>query len=249
MKQGNKIIFSVVWILLVTPQPAFAMHIMEGYLSPGWALLWAVITLPFLLVGIKHIRELVRQNGENIVLIAMATAYVFMLSALKIPSLTGSCSHPTGVGLGAILLGPWAMSIIGVIVLLFQAILLAHGGLSTLGANTFSMAIVGPFVAIAVYHLTMRLNGKKAVAIFMAAMLGNLATYCVTAIQLALAWPSLETGVMGALIEYLSIFAITQIPLALSEGILTVLIYNTIEKYLPKNLFASRNHGLKEETL
>lgn len=249
MKQGDKIIFSVVWILLVTPQPAFAMHIMEGYLSPLWALLWAVICLPFLLIGIKHIRQLIEENGENIVIIAMATAYVFMLSALKIPSLTGSCSHPTGVGLGSILLGPWIMSVIGLIVLLFQAILLAHGGLSTLGANTFSMAIVGPFIAFAVYHLTLKARGKKSFAIFLATMLGNLATYCVTAIQLALAWPSLESGFLGALLEYLSIFALTQLPLAISEGILTVLIYNTIAKYMPKKLLASRNQRLKEETV
>jgi cobalt/nickel transport system permease protein len=192
---------------------------------------------------------LIEENGENIVIIAMATAYVFMLSALKIPSLTGSCSHPTGVGLGAILLGPWAMSVIGLVVLLFQAILLAHGGLSTLGANTFSMAIVGPFVAIAIYHFILKMNGKKALAIFMAAMLGNLATYCVTAIQLALAWPSLESGFWGALLEYLSIFAITQLPLAISEGILTVLIYNTIATYMPKKIFGSRKNGLKEEIL
>ena len=247
MKQRNKILFSVLWILLVTPHPIFAMHIMEGYLSPIWALVWAIVSLPFLLVGIKHIKGLIEDNGENIVMIAMATAYVFMLSALKIPSLTGSCSHPTGVGLGAVLLGPWAMSIIGAIVLLFQAVLLAHGGLTTLGANTVSMAVVGPFVAFAIYHFVLKLNGKKALAIFLAAMLGDLATYCMTAVQLALAWPSLETGFMGALFEYMGIFAMTQIPLAISEGILTVLIYNTIEKYLPHHLFRNKKQTLKEE--
>ena len=67
---------------------------------------------------------------------------MFVLSALKIPSLTGSCSHPTGVGLGAILFGPSVMSVLGTIILLFQSLLLAHGGLTTLGANAFSMAIV-----------------------------------------------------------------------------------------------------------
>ena len=67
---------------------------------------------------------------------------MFVISSLKIPSVTGSCSHMTGTGLGAILFGPTAAGVLGLIVLLFQAILLAHGGLTTLGANTFSMAIV-----------------------------------------------------------------------------------------------------------
>ena len=62
---------------------------------------------------------------------------MFVISSLKIPSVTGSCSHMTGTGLGAILFGPTAAGVLGLIVLLFQAILLAHGGLTTLGANTF----------------------------------------------------------------------------------------------------------------
>ena len=80
-------------------------------------------------------------------LIAMVDAFAFVLSALKIPSVTGSCSHPTGVGLVAILFGPLVMSVLGLIVLIFQALLLAHGGITTLGANTFSMAVVDPRVS------------------------------------------------------------------------------------------------------
>ena len=67
----------------------------------------------------------------------------------------------TGTGLGAILFGPSAVSILGLIVLLFQAILLAHGGLTTIGANTFSMAIAGPFVSYGIYILCKKLNVNK----------------------------------------------------------------------------------------
>ena len=77
-------------------------------------------------------------------LIAMSGAFIFVISSLKIPSVTGSCSHMTGTGLGAIMFGPASVSVLGIIVLIFQAVLLAHGGLTTLGANTFSMAIAGP---------------------------------------------------------------------------------------------------------
>ena len=102
-------------------------------------------------------------------LIAMAGAFIFVISSLKIPSVTGSCSHMTGTGLGAILLGPAAVSVLGIIVLLFQAVLLAHGGLTTLGANTFSMAIAGPFVSFGLYHLCRKLKVNSRVSIFLAA--------------------------------------------------------------------------------
>lgn len=98
------------------------------------------------------------KNNKTKILLALAGAFVFILSSLKIPSVTGSCSHPTGTGLGAILFGPSIMSLLGIIVLLFQALLLAHGGLTTLGANTFSMAIAGPFVSFGIYKFSQKLN-------------------------------------------------------------------------------------------
>ena len=148
--------------------------------------------------------------------------------------MTGSCSHPTGTGLGAILFGPLVMSVLGGLVLLFQAVLLAHGGLTTLGANMFSMAIVGPFVAYGVYNLFKTKNQK--LAIFLAAALANLLTYIVTSIQLALAFPAASGGVLAAFIKFAGIFAITQVPLAITEGLLTVLVWNWLQEYNQEEL-------------
>ena len=126
---------------LAAAPEANAMHIMEGYLPGGFCIAWGVLCLPFVLAGFFSIRRTVQENRKALILLAMSGAFIFVISSLKIPSVTGSCSHMTGTGLGAILFGPSCVSILGVIVLLFQAILLAHGGLTTLGANTFSMAL------------------------------------------------------------------------------------------------------------
>ena len=112
---------------------------------------WWVISIPFIVLGLRSIRKTIEENPETKMLLGLSGAFAFVLSALKIPSVTGSCSHPTGVGLGTVLFGPLAMSVIGTIVLLFQSLLLAHGGITTLGANAFSMAIVGPFIAYFVF--------------------------------------------------------------------------------------------------
>ncbi|MDR3291311.1 MAG: energy-coupling factor ABC transporter permease [Methanobrevibacter sp.] len=56
-----------------------------------------------------------------------------MLYSLKIPTVTGSCSHPTGNGLGGVLVGPSITAVLTSIVLIFQALLLVHGVLTTLG--------------------------------------------------------------------------------------------------------------------
>lgn len=227
------IAFSFVFAVCPT---AFAMHIMEGYLPPSLCIAWGVVCLPFLVKGFFTIKKIFAENRKAVTMLAMAGAYIFVLSALKIPSVTGSCSHMTGTGLGAILFGPCTTGILGIIVLLFQAILLAHGGLTTLGANTFSMAIAGPFVTYGIYVICKKCNVNKKVSVFLAAAIGDLFTYCVTSVQLAIAYPSESGGVAASALEFLGVFAPTQIPLAIVEGILTVLIVMALESYAKPEL-------------
>ncbi len=218
------------YLILGSPPPAHAMHIAEGYLPVQWAAFWWVAALPFFLLGLRSINRITQAHPELKLLLALSGAFTFVLSALKIPSVNGSSSHPTGTGLGTILFGPLVMSVMGGLVLLFQAVLLAHGGLTTLGANAFSMAIVGPLVAYVVYQTIAR-TGHQKIAVFMASMLEDLCTYLVTAMQLALAFPAAQGGFMAAFIKFVGVFAVTQIPLAISEGLLTLLVWNWLQDY------------------
>ena len=212
-----------------------AMHIMEGYLPGGFCIAWGVICVPFLIAGFMSIKKTLNEHRNLITLLAMSGAFVFVISSLKIPSVTGSCSHMTGTGLGAILFGPSAVSILGIFVLLFQAILLAHGGLTTLGANTFSMAIAGPFVSYGIFYICKKCKVNRYVSIFLAATLGDLFTYCVTAVQMALAHHA-DTTIMGAMGKFMLVFAPTQLPLAIIEGVITVLIIMGLETYAKPEL-------------
>lgn len=216
-------IIALTIMLLCTPQ-AYAMHIMEGYLPAAQCISWGVISLPFLALSLTAIRRTIRKQRKALLLLAMSGAFIFVISSLKIPSVTGSCSHMTGTGLAAILFGPFHAGILGLIVLLFQSILLAHGGITTIGANTFSMAIAGPLFTWVLFLVGKKIKINHKVNIFIAAMVGDLVTYCITAGQLAFAYPSAEGGVAVSLIKFLGVFAPTQIPLAVIEGILTVVI-------------------------
>ncbi|NVO16319.1 MAG: energy-coupling factor ABC transporter permease [Rhodoplanes sp.] len=204
------------------------MHIMEGYLPVGHAAGWFAVSAPFVAVGAVRLRRILLEQAETKMMLAAAGAFTFVMSALKMPSVTGSCSHPTGTGLGAILFGPAVMAVLGTIVLLFQALLLAHGGLTTLGANVFSMAVVGPWVSWSVWRLATKLGVASSIAVFCAAMLGDLSTYATTSVQLALAYPDSSSGFLGAVVKFGGIFAVTQIPLAIAEGLLTVVTINAL---------------------
>ena len=215
--------------------PAGAMHIMEGYLPPLHAIGWGVVCLPFLAWSVIAIRRVAAEHRKAILLLAMMGAYAFVLSALKLPSVSGSSSHPTGTGLGAVLFGAPPMAVLGIIVLLFQALLLAHGGLTTLGANTFSMAIAGPFVSAGVYALLRKWKVNRLVAVGVACALGDLFTYVVTSVQLAWAHPG-EAGFAASLVEFMGVFAVTQIPLAIVEGILSAIVVMLLTAYAKPEL-------------
>lgn len=216
---------SVLFLLFLFTAEVHAMHIMEGYLPPMWCIIWALVSLPFIIIGIKKIKDNA-VNNDSKVLLALCGGFIFVLSAMKIPSVVGSCSHPTGTGLSAIMFGPFQTSVLGLIVLLFQALLLAHGGLTTLGANVFSMGIAGPFLAYFIYRALRKKN--RTIAIFSAAFLGDLFTYVITSVQLAVVYHQ-GIGFMASFEKFASIFAVTQVPIAIIEGLLTVLLVNLLE--------------------
>lgn len=206
------------------------MHIAEGILSPTQCAVWYAASAPFVIWGARQVVKEVKEHPENKLLLGAAGAFTFLLSAIKLPSVTGSSSHPTGTGAGAVLFKPPVMAFMGTIVLIFQALLLAHGGITTLGANVFSMGIVGPWCGYAAYKLCQKLKSPAAVSIFFAMVIADFLTYVTTSFQLGLAFPDPKTGIMGRVGEFLVIFAPTQVPLAVAEGVLGILLFRFLAK-------------------
>jgi len=207
------------------------MHIMEGFLPWQWCLFWYLLTVPVVVYGIIQIKNITEKNPESKPLLAVSGAFIFVLSSLKLPSVTGSSSHPTGVGLGAVFFGPAVTCVLAFIVLVFQALLLAHGGITTLGANIFSMGVIGPFAAWLIYKIIIKTGLSSSIAIFYAAFAGDIFTYITTAIQLALAFPL--PNFYTALSNFIGVYAVTQIPLSIAEAILFVIIFEHILKLRP----------------
>ncbi len=200
------------------------VHIAEGFLPPVHAAAWTAVAAPFVIHGTRSAARIVRDNPSARLLLGAAGAFTFVMSAIKLPSVTGSSSHPTGTGVGAIIFRPPVMALLGTIVLLFQALLLAHGGLTTLGANVVSMAVVGPWVGYGLFRILAA--APFMIRVFVGVAVADLATYVTTATQLALAYP--EGGFVEAWSRFLGVFAVTQVPLAIVEGLIGVLLINAL---------------------
>ena len=208
------------------------MHIMEGYLPARHALAWTAVSAPCVALGLRKLSTWTREHPTGKLFLGACAGFCFVLSAMKLPSVTGSCSHPTGIGLGAVLLGPWTMAVLGVVVLLFQALFLAHGGITTLGANAFSMAIAGSLIAWGVHKASKAARVPDGLALFLAASLSDLGTYAITSAQLGLAFPAAQGGFPASAAKFFLIFVPTQVPLAVSEGLLTVFVVNMLRSHL-----------------
>lgn len=204
------------------------MHIIEGYLPLTHAVGWSVASAPFVVQGYRQLQRQAESGRDARFSLAAAAAFTFLLSSLKIPSVAGSSSHPTGTALGTLLVGAPIMAVVALIVLLLQALLLAHGGLTTLGANVFSMGVVGPWCALTVFRGARLLGAPVLLAATAAAVCGDLSTYLATSVQLAMAHPEVGGSVSASFVRFASVFGVTQLPIAVLEGALTVLVLRAL---------------------
>ncbi len=215
------------------------MHISDGILEPKWILFWFVISAIFIALGLRIINKRIAADPAYLPRISLIGAVVFVISVWHIPvPVTGSSSHPVGTPLASIIIGPFATVVISAISLFFQSFV-AHGGLTTIGANTFSMGIVGAFSGYLVYRLLKNISPLWFSA-GMAGFVGSILTYLTTALELAL---SLNPGnVMHYWKLYSLGFIPTQLPLAFAEFAFTGYVIKYISE-TKSELVEPQGHG------
>lgn len=205
------------------------MHISEGILPFNWAAFWFALSLPFVGYGLYRLRKMSAADLSFKPLVGLMAAVVFIISCMPVPVPTaGTCSHPCGTGISGILLGPAISTLITAVALLLQALFLAHGGLSTWGADIVSMGVVGSCAGYFTFRLLRRARISMGVAGFMAGLFADWATYLATSAELASGIRG-DSPFMPLFWKILFAFIPTQLPLGILEGAMTagmvVLLY------------------------
>ncbi len=223
-------------LLLLYARPAHAMHIAEGILPANWAALWYAVAALFVGAGVIMVRRRLRDNRRLLPLLGLAGAAVFLISVFPVPvPISGTSSHPSGTPLAAILVGPFVSVVLGALALLIQALFLAHGGISTWGANIVSMAVVGSFVGFGAFVMFRKLNVPVFAAAFAAGLFGDWATYATTAFELASALHG--AGSLWSMFGAIAVaFAPTQLPLGILEGFFTGGVVTLVHQRRPELL-------------
>jgi cobalt/nickel transport system permease protein len=160
------------------------LHIPDGFLTAGVAAIGWALALVMVSVGIRQTRE---QLGERqIPLMGVLAAFIFAAQAINFPVAAGTSGHLLGGALAAIVMGPWAGTLIMTAVIAVQGLLFQDGGLLVMGWNILNMGVFTAFSGYAIYTLVRRiLPGSE--TRWVAAFVG--------------AWVSVEVGAIATAFE------------------------------------------------
>ncbi|MCX7746394.1 MAG: energy-coupling factor ABC transporter permease [Clostridia bacterium] len=203
------------------------MHLMDGTLPVVHSAVYAAVSGVFILKGMRDYYKNSIGKPEYKIICGAFGAFIFTATFFEIPMPFGSSEHPTGTPLVSIFLGPFVTCLISLAVLILE-LLFREGGFLTLGANVFSLGIVGAFTGFGVFHFAKKVKIGLAPAAFLAGFLGDLSVYVSTAFQLGLG-----NQAKHSVLYYLLSFMPGQLPLAVVEGIFTALVLGFIYKRRP----------------
>jgi len=208
------------------------LHIPDGYIPLGQAVVYWIIAVVFIARSVKWARG--DMNENMIPLFGVLAAGMFVLQTINIaanllipiPMLGGVSWHVVGAALTAIIFAsPWAAVLLMTLVLGVQS-LFGDGGITAMGANIMNMGIIGGFLGYYSFIGLSKLSVKRPVALFAGAWLSMILPAIALAFELWFAGTfPLKQGVL--------LMGTFQGVAGIGEGIITVIVFGAIIKTRP----------------
>lgn len=216
------------------------MHIAEGVLTGPSIIATNVAGAAVVAWGAVAMRKFTRSQPERKPLLGMAGAFIFLVSLVPIPSFAGTCSHPCGTPLAGILLGPGIGAGLAALALLLQALFFAHGGLTTLGANTVTLGLLGAGFGWASFRLGRKMGMPIWGAAALGGLVGDVATYVGAGLilggHLAYFSPHPQYTFGGYLKAIYLAYLPVQGPISIGEMVFTAVVVRSVARQRPEVL-------------
>ncbi len=216
------------------------MHIAEGVLTGKSMAVTLVAGAAVVAWGAASMNKFVKEKPQRRPLLGMAGAFIFLVSFIPIPAFTGTTSHPCGTPLAGILLGPGIAAALSVVALALQAAFFAHGGFSSLGANTLTLGLVGAGSAWLTYRACRRLGLPIWFAAGLGGWVGDVLTYVaaggILGAHLAFFAPNPQYSFGGYLKAIYLAYLPTQLPISIGEMFITGWALRSIARQRPEVL-------------
>jgi cobalt/nickel transport system permease protein len=199
------------------------MHIPDGFVDVPTAVVTGAMALGVVALAI---RKTGKELGERTVpLLGVTAAFIFAAQMLNFPVAAGTSGHFLGAMLAAALLGPWAATVTLTVVVVAQALVMADGGITALGANALNMAVIPVFVGYGLFLLLRRLLPRNStgylISLAASSWVSIVAASAACAVELAL---SDTLPLRNALPAMVSVHMV----IGLGEALITVAIASAV---------------------
>jgi cobalt/nickel transport system permease protein len=148
--------------LIAPPIPVGAdpsLHAPDRFLSLPVALVMWAVTIVVLVIAVRETNR--SMDERSVPLMGVMAAFIFAAQYFNFQVIGGTSGHLLGGVLAAILLGPWAGTLVMACVIAVQALVFSDGGLVVMGANIFNMGVVGTLGGYALYRGLCTLMGGE----------------------------------------------------------------------------------------
>lgn len=225
------------------------MHIPDGYLSPQTYIPMYAVTGAVWAAALRKLKK--GLAVKEIPYLTMASVFSFLIMMFNIPVPGGTTGHAVGAAVVAVLLGPWTAVVAVSVVLIVQALVFGDGGITSLGANCFNMAVVMPFVSWWVFKIirgTSQSNSRLSTAAFLSGYAGLLASAMAAAVELGIQ-PIIAAAPDGRPLYAPYPLSVTipamaighMLLLCIVEGMVTMLLLRYFQKHDPEIIYALRD--------
>lgn len=211
----------------------FAMHVPDGFLNLPVTLLTWVFAIALIALSLNRVQA--EYQERTVPLMGVCAAFIFAAQMINFPIPGGTSGHLLGGTLAAVLLGPWAGSLVMTVVFIVQGFLFQDGGITALGANIFNMGLIGTFGGYYLYRTLRNAVGRDsfkgiATGAAIAAWTSVVVASIICAFELAVSGTVPLPIALGAMATW-------HVMIGIGEAVITVIALSYIYKTRPDMIY------------
>jgi cobalt/nickel transport system permease protein len=223
-----------------TLYPYLALHIPDGFLSLPVSLFTWIVSIGLIALALKQVQADYKERA--VPLMGVCAAFIFAAQMINFPIPGGTSGHLLGGTLAGALLGPWAGTLVMLVVFIVQSVFFQDGGLTVLGANIFNMGLIGTFGGYYLYKMIRFAIGRNSwrgmlIGVAVAAWVSVVVASVVTALQLALSGTVPLAVALAAMVSW-------HVLIGIGEALISVVAISFVWRSRPDLLYDPPRRGI-----
>jgi cobalt/nickel transport system permease protein len=213
------------------------VHAPDGFIDVPTSAVLGLVAAGGIAVSIRRAGQVM--DERSVPMAGLTSAFVFAAQMVNFPVAGGTSGHLLGGVLAGVLVGPWLGALCVSVVLIVQALLFADGGLTALGLNVFTMALVSTWGGYGLFLGVRRLLPKRPASITIAAGIAASLGVVLASMAFSLAYAVGGTGDAAIGTVTASMIGV-HVLIGIGEGVITGLTVGAVMASRPDLVWGAR---------